>query len=118
MKKLSNNWKSFLITASLLGAAYGQTHAAGLTFLPKTVTASGEIDQSKAVCVYLKNGYRPVTPLAVKAVMAVNGSTCNQKAEAVLHAKSKQFFVKHNKKTLGEARYNEILKRYYEHLAK
>ena len=84
----------------------------------KPATASATISDKQAVCVYLANGYRPVTPSAVQAVKASGGSTCNDKAEALLHKATGQMFVKHNKRTLGEARYNEIKTLYYKFLAK
>lgn len=93
------------------------SQAQALTFF-KAETVSATISDKQAVCVYLANGYRPVTPTAVQAVKASGGSTCNDKAEALLHKATGEMFVKHNKRTLGEARYNQIKKAYYKFLAK
>lgn len=84
----------------------------------KPAEAKSTIEASDAVCVYLANGYRPVTKLAVEAVKATGNKTCNDKAEAYLYSKHNKTFIKHNKRTLGEGRYNEIKKLYYQFLAK
>ena len=87
-----------------------------LTF-HKSAAVSSEIVESDAVCVYLMNGYRPVTPSAVDAVRSVGSKSCNDKAEAKLYAKTRKQFIKHNKRTLGEGRYNEIKTLYYKFLS-
>jgi hypothetical protein len=87
-----------------------------LTF-HKNAEVSAEIADTDAVCIYLMNGYRPVTPSAVDAVRGVGSKSCNDKAEARLFKKTGKQFIKHNKKTLGTSRYNEIKTMYYKFLS-
>lgn len=108
--------RNFLFFLTLSSAIYGNTE--GLTFLPKKAGTNVVLNTSDAICIYLEGGYRPVTKSAVDAVRASGGKTCNDKAEAILFAKTKALFVRHNKKSLGEGRYEEIKKAYYLHLSK
>jgi len=101
-----------LIISGALGA-----EAATYTFLPKTAAKSVVWNANDPVCIYLDHGYRPVTQVAVKAVAAAGKKTCSDKAEIQLYKQTGKTFIKHNKSTLGEAKYNEIKKAYYKFMS-
>jgi len=108
--------KHLIFLALITSAAAGE--AATFTFLPKQAAKGIYLDPKQPICIYLDHGYRPVTQSAVDAVAASGQKTCSDKAEAVLFAKTKKTFIKHNKSTLGDTKYNEIKLEYYKHLSK
>lgn len=86
-------------------------------FLPVNASTVVTLNQKDAICVYLMNGYRPITESAVLAVKTIGAKSCNDKAEAYLFNKTGKKFKRYNKTKLGEVRYEKIKTQYYEWLA-
>ena len=103
--------KNILPKILLTGLIISTCHA--LTFMNPMVTGSSvTIDEKQPICFYIMHGYRPITPSAIKAVMAAGTKTCSDKAEVYSYKLNGTGFVKLNKTKLGASKYNAIKKQY------